>query len=76
MLIISLLEVLLLCLIMGNSQRVPFSISKTSKSPAATDFVEAMQRRITEARILHKIASQRQKLYADTSRKAVVFQPK
>ena len=60
----------------GYSPRIPFSIGKSSKSPAAIDFVEAMQRRITEARRLHKVASQRQKLYADTSRKAVVFQPK
>ena len=59
----------------GFCPRIPFSIAKTSKSPAATDFVEHMQRRITEARILHKVASQRQKFYADPHRKSVEFQP-
>lgn len=60
----------------GYSPRIPFSISKTPKSPVATDVVVAMQRRITEARILHKVASQRQKLYAYTERKSIEFQPK
>ncbi len=60
----------------GYSPRIPFSIGKTSKSPAAADFVGAMQRRISEAIILNKVASQRQKLYANTSRKFVQFQPK
>ena len=54
--------------------RMPFSIEVKSKSPAANDFVESMQRRITEARTLHRIATQRQKHYADKGRKDVQFQ--
>ena len=60
----------------GYSPRIPFSVSRTSSSPPATDFVERMQRRISEARVLHKAASARQKAYADPSRKSVHFQPK
>ena len=60
----------------GYSPRVPFSIPRASKSPAAADFVESMQKRISEARVLHKAASDRQKANADRLRKAVRFQPK
>ena len=58
----------------GYNPRIPFSIERKSKSPAANDFAESMQRRITEARILHRTATQRQKLYADKGRKDVQFQ--
>ncbi len=58
----------------GYCPRMPFSIEVKSKSPAANDFVESMQRRITEARTLHRIATQRQKHYADKGRKDVQFQ--
>ena len=60
----------------GYSPRIPFSMSRTSRSPAAIAFVERMQRRISEARVLHKAASARQKAYADPSRKSIHFQPK
>ena len=46
----------------GYNSRVPFSIERKSKSLVANDFAESMQRRITEARILHRTATQRQKL--------------
>ena len=58
----------------GCNPRIPFSIERKSKSPAANDFAESMQRRITEARILHRTATQRQKLYAEKGRKDVQFQ--
>ena len=59
----------------GYHPRIPFSVRRTSKSPTATAFVESMQRQITQARVLHKAASQRQKAYADLHRKHVQFQP-
>ena len=59
----------------GYSPRIPFSIDRTSKSPTADEFVLSMQRRITEARILHKLATQREKQYADVGRKEVQFKP-
>ena len=59
----------------GFCPGIPFSIAKTSKSPAATDFVEHMQRQITEARIVYKVASHRQKFYTDPHRNSVKFQP-
>jgi len=58
----------------GYCPRMPFSIEVKSKSPAANDCVESMQRRIIEARSLHRIATQRQKHYADKGRKDVQFQ--
>ena len=57
----------------GYCPRIPFSIERNSKSPAANDFVESMQRRITEARTLHRNATQRPKQYADRGRKDVEF---
>ena len=59
----------------GLSPRLPVSIQENTKVPAANDFVQAMQRRITEARACHRVATQRQEQYANTGRRDVQFQP-
>ena len=58
----------------GCNPGIPSSIERKSKSPAANDFAECMQRRIIEARILHRTATQCQKLYVDKGRQDVQFQ--
>ncbi len=59
----------------GFNPRLPLSIVGTSKSPVAAEFTQAMQRRIFEARTCHRVATQRQKLYADRNRVDVQFKP-
>lgn len=41
--------------------------------PAVDEFIRNNQRRITEARACHRVATQRQKQYADSSRRDVQF---
>ena len=58
----------------GFSPRIPYSVERRTKSPAAYEFVQSMQRRLMEARTLHRVASQCQKQYADTRRADERFQ--
>ena len=62
----------------GFSPRLPHSIelgASASKVPAAVEHAQAMQRRLVEARACHRVATQRQKHYADLKRTPVHFKP-
>ena len=41
----------------GFSPKIPYSIERRTKSRAAYEFVQSMQRRLMEARTLHWVAS-------------------
>lgn len=59
----------------GRSPRLPLSLEKESNVPAVNEFIRTNQRRITEARASHRIATQRQKQFADLGRRDVQFNP-
>jgi hypothetical protein len=49
----------------GYSPWLPVNITPQSRIPAATAFIQQMQRRISEATTAHKVATQRQEQYAN-----------
>lgn len=55
----------------GYSPWLPVSITPQTRVPAATAFMQQMQRRISEARTAHKVATQRQQQYANKKRRDV-----
>ncbi len=52
----------------GYNPWLPVNISPQSRVPAATAFIQQMQRRISEARTAHKVATRRQEQYANRHR--------
>ena len=50
-------------------------MARPSRVPAASDFVQKMQRGITDARLMRKVATQRQAQYANTRRRDVQYSP-
>ena len=57
----------------GYHPRVPIGVLPAGKVPAATDFVQRMQRLVNEARVTHRVATARQAQYANTRRRDVRF---
>jgi hypothetical protein len=55
----------------GYSPWLPVSFTPQARVPAATAFIQQMQRRISEARTAHKVATQRQQQYANKKRQDV-----
>lgn len=58
----------------GREPRLPVSLKTESRVPAANQFVQQMQRRITEARRAHQMATQRQKQHYDQRRDDVEYE--
>ena len=52
---------------------MPVGVLPAGKVPAASDFVQRMQRLVNEARVAHRVATARQAQYANTRRRDVRF---
>jgi hypothetical protein len=57
----------------GFHPRVPIGVLPAGNVPAASDFVQRMQRLVSEARVAHRVATARQAQYANTRRRDVRF---
>jgi transposase InsO family protein len=59
----------------GHHPYLPVSVLPEFRVPAASSFVQRIQRLVAEARRTHRIATERQARYANTKRKDVTFAP-